>query len=385
MAITATMIPFTATTPTKPPAAEPSSLMTLPTDVMLPILSYLTAPAALLSTCRATHRISKDPYTRAIWILSQLRSGNNDVPQGLVAFWVGIRHRIVTKEVMKVLESKGTFLEKDHNGMPGKAWDGWRLIAMAVGVKGSEEVVKIAVEKGLIRDWKTFVQSAVGAGREGVVGRALEHQLDQESDATTDASDSDSASSFSDSSDSENDTLPRKRILKPIKAIPSSRHSAIRSDPILQNYLLRHAISTNSSVLFHKACAQISPTSEVWSLISSYLFTTASPKILTTLASFMKVEHIPVAVLLMSARTTCLASSAALESLAVLVKLGAVDFKSDERDVGALLVRSAALDGAEGVVEAFVRMGVVVDKNTVESAKVGGSKKCVKILKAARL
>ncbi|KAJ3033882.1 hypothetical protein HDV00_005686 [Rhizophlyctis rosea] len=382
MAIADTLL--SPTTPVKPmmtpPTIQDSLFLSLPSDIIIPILSFVETPSALLITCRATHNIASDPYIRASWIISKLPA-SGDIPKGLVAFWIGVRHRIMNQRVMEVLGSMGVGCPLE-NELPKKEWNGWKMLAVALALRGNEEVVKMAGDMGLLRDMRMFVQTAAGCNNVEALGSAMDHLTLQDSSSSGD-SDVESASSFSDSSDSETDsTSPRKPLAKPRAKSAVSYPGSTLSDPVLHHHILQHAISTNSPVLFHKACSRIPATSQAWSTISPYLFTNATAPVITTLAEFIKADCIPAPALVLAAKSV-LTSSTALSNLNHLVQLGAVNFKGGEENIGRLLVRRLAMDGEAEVVEALVTMGCVADETALENAKLSGKRKCVKIVKEA--
>ncbi|KAJ3045811.1 hypothetical protein HK097_001109 [Rhizophlyctis rosea] len=356
---------------------QSSALLVLPTDLILPIIAYLPNPRPLLTACRATHQLSADSYTRATWILTNLPKTN--VPKGLVAFWIATRHRIMNASVLHVLESMGAKVPSE-TALPSAEWDGWRMIGMVIAMRGDEEVLRLALDKELIRHWRTFIQAAYGAGNHKLVGTALEHLVDDAAKTSkVQRAEVETDSSFDDSSDSESESIARKPVGKPVTPKPTSQNTF--TDPILQHYALHHAISTDSPYLFHRICNLMPPTSQTWSTIAPFLFTNASSQIMQSLASFILSKRAPVTILLMSARNAFLSSEEALDSLSLLIRSGAVNLKTEQdREVGIMLLRSAALDGDVAVLEKLVSMGAVVVDELKESARLGGCKKCIKIV-----
>ncbi|KAJ3041876.1 hypothetical protein HDV00_008580 [Rhizophlyctis rosea] len=315
--------------------SQTSNLLNLPSDLLLPILSHLPSPIAFLTTCRTTYLLSKDPYVRATWIRSQVPS-TPGVPSAILAFYVGVRHRILNAAVVNVLDNMESRVS-GRTAQPPAHWDGWRMLSLMLALRGDAEILKLAIEEGLIKHWRTFIQSADGCGNKAVVAVALEHLI--------------STSNL--------------------------------NDPILQHYALLHTVKSNSSALFQKTLTLIPETSPTWSTIPPTLFTIASPKLLVPLSAFLKQHPLIASTLVLAAKHQILSDISAFITLEYLSSTGAVDLRRTQKEAGKMLLRGAALEGDVTVVDRLVKLGAVVDDGCVKNAKVGGSRKCVKVLARA--
>ncbi|KAJ3040973.1 hypothetical protein HDV00_010045 [Rhizophlyctis rosea] len=358
-----------------------SHLQNLPTDLLLPILTYLPNPAPFLQTCRTTHSLSKDTYTRATWIHSQIPI-TTGVPAELLAFWIGLKRNILTEHVMRVLDSMGVGVVEE---LPTPQWEGWRMLGTLLALRGDEAVVKLAIRMGFIKYWRTFVQAAEGAGRRGVVGVVLDHLILHSAEEVKRGSgvllnQEDGLDNGSSEEESDFVAKPTTERTSPHLTPPTPL-----SDPILQHYALRHSFVQNSSTLFHKTCTIIPQSSPAWSTIAPTLFTTASPKIITTLAGFITAGRVPTSLLLMSAKGAILTNERGLRNLEMLVMCGCVDLAGKEREAGTVLVRGAALEGDVVVLGVLFELGCIPDAGTLHNAKLSGCKKCVKMIEKWKL